>query len=79
MASTDYTETALQPEVIDAALSDEMSDDEFNAMFDARARELLGMSGDEFIEKLNAGEVAELDHSSVVMLEMMIPFLARQT
>lgn len=77
MAAVEHTFPETDFDEVDGITFNELSDDEFSALFDARARELLGMSGEEFIKKLVSGEVADLDHSSVVMLEMMIPFLAR--
>jgi len=44
------------------------------AMFDRQARERLGMSGEEFLKKWEAGEIEDPDRSDVMMLVMMIPF-----
>ena len=46
---------------------------EGRALFDARAREWLGMSGDEFIRAWEAGEIEDPDRSDVMVLVIMIP------
>jgi hypothetical protein len=54
--------------------------EEERAQFDARARELMGISGEEFLRRLDAGEYDEIyDRGShphgltVVYLDMMRP------
>lgn len=54
----------------------ELSREEGRAMFDRNARDWLGMSGDEFIQKWEAGEIEDPDRTDVIMLALMIP-LAR--
>jgi hypothetical protein len=46
---------------------------EGRALFDARAREWLGMSGDEFIRAWEAGEIEDPDRSDVMVLVLMMP------
>lgn len=52
----------------------ELAPEEGIAMFDRQARERLGMSGDEFLQKWEAGEIDDPDRNDVMMLVMMIPF-----
>ncbi|HEX5166893.1 MAG TPA: hypothetical protein VFV93_15920 [Thermomicrobiales bacterium] len=52
----------------------EISREEGIAMFDRQARERLGLSGEEFLRKWNAGEIEDPDRNDVMMLVMMIPF-----
>ena len=52
----------------------ELSREEGIAMFDRQARERLGMSGEEFLQKWEAGEIEDPDRNDVMMLVMMIPF-----
>ena len=59
---------------IDGVTSVELTREEGRAMFDRNAREWLGMSGDEFIEKWEAGEIEDPDRTDVIMLAIMIPF-----
>ena len=55
----------------------EVSYDEWMAMFDEAVRERLGISGDEFIARWNAGEYAEIadkaGHRHLTGLAMLIP------
>jgi hypothetical protein len=55
-----------------------LEDDEARAYFDATARELLGMSGEEFLRRLDAGEWEEViddgEHSDHLYLAMMRSF-----
>lgn len=51
----------------------EATQEEWTAMFDARAREWLGMSGDEFIRRWEAGEIEDPDRTDIMMLVFMIP------
>lgn len=44
------------------------------ALFDRRARRLFGISGEEWLRRYDAGELADADHSRVVTMEMLIPF-----
>ena len=52
----------------------ELTREEGRAMFDRQARERLGMSGEEFLQKWEAGEIEDPDRNDVMMLVMMIPF-----
>ena len=55
-----------------------LEDDEARAYFDAQARELVGMSGEEFLRRLDAGEWEEViddgEHSDHLFLAMMRSF-----
>jgi hypothetical protein len=55
-----------------------LDDDESHAFFDAQARRLLNMSGEEFLRRYDAGEyAAEMDgpqHSELAELVILIPF-----
>lgn len=53
----------------------ELTREEGMAMFDRQARERLGMSGEEFLRKWDAGEIDDPDRNDVLMLVMMIPFI----
>jgi hypothetical protein len=52
-----------------------LDDEEARAYFDATARELLGMSGEEFLRRLDAGEwravIDDGEHSDHLYLAMM--------
>lgn len=41
-------------------------------LLDERAREYLGMSGDEFVRRYHAGEIEDPDRTDVIVLAMMI-------
>lgn len=58
-----------------------LTEEESREQFDARARELMGISGEEFLRRLDAGEYDEIIDDTrhphgmhVVMLEMLRPF-----
>jgi hypothetical protein len=55
-----------------------LSEEEGRAAFDAAARRLAGMSGDEFIRRWEAGEFAEIadkpGHRHLIFLAGLIPF-----
>jgi hypothetical protein len=51
-----------------------MSDDEARELFDQRARELLGISGEEFKRRWDAGEIEEPDRSEVLQVWMLLPW-----
>lgn len=56
----------------------ELTPEEAWELFDRQAREWLGISGEEFIRRYNAGEITEeqLDYDSdVAILAMTIPFV----
>jgi hypothetical protein len=61
----------------------EVTYDEWMAMFDEAVQEQLGMSGEEFIERWNAGEYAEIadkaGHRHLIDLAMLIPIDRRAT
>jgi hypothetical protein len=67
--------TAPEPEQSQIRFLD---DDESHAFFDAQARRLMKMSGEEFLRRYNAGEfVVEMDgpqHITLTEIVMMIPF-----
>lgn len=57
----------------------ELTSDEGQVMFDDEARARLGISGDEFIRRWEAGEFPDCEypgwnHSDIVSLVLMIPF-----
>ena len=52
----------------------ELTREEGIAMFNRQARERLGMSGEEFLRKWEAGEIEDPDRNDVMMMVMMIPF-----
>ena len=51
-----------------------LTDEEAEALFDERARELLGMSGAEFKRKWEAGEIEHPDRSDVLQVWMLLPW-----
>jgi hypothetical protein len=54
---------------------DEVSAEDGARLFDARARELLGMSGEEFVAAYRAGhEWSEDQADAVTELTMLLPF-----
>jgi hypothetical protein len=55
-----------------------MTDEEAVALFDALARELLGISGKEFLQRFDAGEYAGRDEPGIIDLVILLP-LARRT
>jgi hypothetical protein len=61
----------------------EVTYDEWMAMFDEAIQAQLGLSGEEFIERWNAGEYAEIadkaGHRHLVDLGMSIPFDRRKS
>jgi hypothetical protein len=52
----------------------ELTRAEGRAMFDREARRITGMSGEEFLEKYDRGEIAEID-PDVMGLLMLLPFV----
>ena len=53
----------------------ELSLEEGRKLFDKKALQYLGVSGDEFIRRLDAGEYGDPDDNSKVMrLVMLLPF-----
>ena len=58
-----------------------LTDEESRALFDQEARRVMGISGEEFLRRYDAGEfdavVDDPDHREVLHLAMLIPF-ARQ-
>lgn len=52
--------------------------EETRQAFDAQARQLMGMSGEEFIRRWDAGEFAavadDADHPEIMRLALLIPF-----
>ena len=55
-----------------------LDDDESHALFDREAQRLVGMSGEEFLRRFDAGEfAAEMDgprHDVLARMVMLIPF-----
>lgn len=64
--ATDITEANVLPR--------HLSSDEARAVFDMRARELLGISGEEFKRQWEAGEITDPDRSEVIQLWMLLPW-----
>lgn len=57
----------------------ELSTDDGRAMFDEQVRVRLGIGGDEFIQRWEAGEFPDCEypgwsHNDIVSLVLMIPF-----
>ncbi|MGH2561436.1 MAG: hypothetical protein ACRDJH_20420 [Thermomicrobiales bacterium] len=52
--------------------------EEGRRLFDEAAREMVGMSGDEFIRRYDAGEFAvipdDVEHRNIIELTLLIPF-----
>jgi len=56
----------------------ELSEEEGRALFERQARKYMGMSGDEFLRKWDAGEIDGPDRSEVLTVVFLIP-LVRNT
>jgi hypothetical protein len=63
------------PVEVAAPLGRDLSPEESRAFFDAKARELLGISGDEFMQRWNAGDYDEIAddpaHSDIMYLAIL--------
>ncbi len=63
------TKTEVLPQII------ELSPEESRAFFDDKARTLLGISGEEFLKRWNAGDYDEIaddpDHSDIMYLAIL--------
>ena len=75
MMATQSQHGEQEPEDFHGVTYEELSHEEWRAMFDRNAREWLGMSGEEFIQKWEAGETDDLNHTDVVMLTLMSPHI----
>ncbi|MGH2532145.1 MAG: hypothetical protein ACRDJW_07525 [Thermomicrobiales bacterium] len=55
-----------------------LSDEEAHALFDAKARRVMGISGDEFLRRYDAGEFDDIpddrEHLDYWDLVMLVPF-----
>ncbi len=55
-----------------------LDDDEWWEFFDGQARDLMGMSGEEFLRRYDAGEYKDIkddgEDGHLIMLIMLIPF-----
>ena len=55
-----------------------LTDEEAHAIFDAQARKTMGMSGEEFLRRYDAGEFADIhrdgENTAFIKLEMLIPW-----
>ncbi|HUG16928.1 MAG TPA: hypothetical protein VMM78_18110 [Thermomicrobiales bacterium] len=71
MATAHHSKDHELPEIV------ELTPEEGRQLFDERARELVGMSGEEFLRKWDASEIEDPDRSHIVRLVMMIPFCGR--
>jgi len=71
MAATEPTETVPAVRWL--------SDDEARAEFDAEARHWLGVSGEEFLRRWDAGEYRDVfddeEHPGVLMVATLIPWV----
>lgn len=63
------------PEELEEVEVHEASDEEGRKFFDAAARRFLGISGEEFLRRWDAGEFDEDDRSEVTHLELLIPLV----
>ena len=66
----------IEPEDAELAVEHvgELTREEGQALFDARARAALGISGEEFLRRWDAGEYANVDRSEVIRVALLIPF-----
>lgn len=68
---------ALAPEQVDSDILF-LDDDESHAHFDRQAQRLLGISGEEFLRRYDAGEYAtpqdDRQQRAVMKLAMLAPF-----
>jgi hypothetical protein len=55
----------------------DVSADEAGEIFDRQARKYLGMTGEEFLRKWDAGEIHDPDQAHIVRQVLMIPLLGR--
>lgn len=53
---------------------EELSVEEARAMFSTQVSDRLGMSGSEFLRRLDAGDFDNVDNEDVVRLRMLAPF-----
>jgi hypothetical protein len=53
----------------------ELSEAEGRALFERQARKYMGMSGDEFLRKWDAGEIDDPDRSEVLTVVFLIPLV----
>ncbi len=72
--------TATEPTETETVLTIHwMNDAEARAEFDAEARHWLGVSGDEFLRRWDAGEYHDTfddeDHPGVLMVATLIPWV----
>jgi hypothetical protein len=68
---------AVAPKPADSAVRF-LNDDDARRFFDAQARRLLGISGDEFLRRYDAGEFRDVtderEHRAVMKLTLLSPF-----
>ena len=73
MAATETTEPGTETAIR------WLSDDEARAEFDAEARKRLGMSGEEFLRRWDAGEYRDVfddeEHLGVLLVATLIPLV----
>ncbi len=55
----------------------ELTGEELWAVFDAHALHYLGMSGEEFLRRWDAGEFDNSESTAVLRLEMLEPFVRK--
>ena len=59
---------------LDAVEVVEATPEEGRALLDRAAREVLGISGDEFLAKWDAGDYEDSDDPAITRVAMLIPF-----
>jgi hypothetical protein len=64
------------PRRLGTVVEEEISTDEGADILDRVAQKRLGITGDEFIDRWDRGDYADLDHVTVMEVAMLIP-LAR--
>jgi hypothetical protein len=75
MAGTGHGGGAMTAKVDSVVTSQELTADEGRTFFDERCRELLGVSGAEFLEAYDSGRVWDWPRSEqVTELAMLLPF-----
>jgi hypothetical protein len=68
---------AIAPEHVESGIRF-LDDDESHVFFDTQARRLMGISGEDFIRRYDAGEFADApddpQHHGITELVMLLPF-----
>ena len=58
---------------------EDLSDDEACTLFDRQARKFLGISGEEFLRRYDAGEFRECGSLNVSRLLILMPLVRRES